>query len=105
MFKKFVIVAGITLCTFAHAKSQRQDVSESHGIVTPDIATGMRIYSVFNNDTAGNMVVCTESDRGLGGSCNKWTRIQDVVPGNKIFVGFKIVTSSSSSTHIQVYWK
>jgi len=104
MFKKFVIVACITLCSFAHAKAQQDDVSETHGIVTPEIATGIRVYSIFNNDTAGNMVICQAIDRGLSGKCNKWTPIQDVVPRGKQYVGFKVVPVGYS-THIQVYWK
>lgn len=71
------------------------------GIVTPDIATGMRAYSRFNNDVNGNMVVCLPDNETRSGDCKPWTPIQSVVPAGKTYVGFRVVSRRS----LEVYWK
>ena len=75
------------------------------GIVTPDIATGVRTYSTFNNDSNGNMVVCLPDDTMGGGSCKEWRSIQSQVPNGKKYVGFSIIMSSSTNKQLYIWWK
>lgn len=100
----FLIVAMIALNTPVLAKStQVPNLGEDAGIITPAVATGMRTFHRFNNDTNGNMVVCTEAN--FRGDCDgKWVSIQSVVPKGRTFVGFRIV-SGRYDRLLEVYWK
>ena len=42
----------------ANASAKGGFTASDAGIVTPDIATGMRSYERFSNDTNGTMLVC-----------------------------------------------
>lgn len=75
------------------------------GIVTPDIATGVRTYSTFSNDASGNMVVCMSENVMSGGTCKQWQSIQSQVPSGKKYVGFNIVMSSSTNKQLYIWWK
>lgn len=82
-------------------------ITENTGIVTPDIATGVRQYEYFNNDTNGNMVVCEENKYSLTrGKCDDgWKNVITMVPYGKKYVGFKIVNVSYGYQRLQVWWK
>lgn len=76
------------------------------GIVTPDIALGMRHYERWNNDTAGGMVVCASPDHHVTrGGCDPWTPVAKVVPAGRTFVGFRIVSGAYGYRWLEVYWK
>jgi L-rhamnose mutarotase len=90
----------------AHAATQYVPYPEQPGIITPDKATGMRSYSIFNNDANGEMVVCLDADdfswrtMKCGSNNNGWKKLVDQVPHGRYYVGFRVVNS-----RIEVYWK
>lgn len=102
--KKFfsVLVCMIPLMSSAGAYETNANIL---GIVTPDIATGVRTYSTFSNDASGNMVVCMSEDVMGGGTCKQWQSIQSQVPSGKKYVGFNIVMSSSTNKQLYIWWK
>lgn len=85
------------------AKGYEPTVGDDAGIITPAIATGMRTFENYNNDTNGNMVICPEYPRR--GECKPgWVPIQSLVPKGRTFVGFRTV-SGRYGRLLEVYWK
>lgn len=79
--------------------------AEDAGIVTPDVATGVREFPRYNNDTNGAMVVCRYDDYERGGGCKNWRLLPDVVPKGKTYVGFRIVSRDYGYRQLELYWK
>jgi hypothetical protein len=85
------------------------------GIVTVDMATGMRQFNAYTHDALGYMVVCVppaEPDfRGGKAECddgkykNAWTRVHDTVPKGRTYVGFRIANGMYGGRLLEVYWK
>lgn len=106
MIKKFIslLLVAASSCYAGGSSQVSTSSQESTGIVTPDVATGVRRFYFWNHTTTGEMVVCFEDDRGMGGTCKKWTPITSVIPPGRKFVGFKLV-GVGGSTYIHIYWK
>lgn len=98
----------LAVATTATAKGSSHVYSQSTsaGIVEPDVATGMRKWSAWNNDTAGNMVVCMPDNYTWRNSfCTKWMLASSTIPIGKTYVGFRVVYQGSNSNYLEVYWK
>lgn len=78
---------------------------DNTGIVTPDVAIGLRQFEYFNNDTNGNMVVCEYENYSRGKCENGWKNVISMVPAGRKYVGFKIVNSSHGYQRLQIWWK
>lgn len=74
------------------------------GIVTPDMARGMRSFDVFHFDTNGDMVVCFYDDYSRG-KCQNWKPVKNVVPAGTTYVGFRVVGREYGYRQLEVYWK
>jgi hypothetical protein len=105
MMKKLIVsLTMVALPFFAMAGAKPGNMEDQTGIVTPDIATGFRQYTDFNNDTNGNMVICLESS--YGSKCpGGWKSVSSVVPAGRTFVGIKVVNGRYGSQLLQVWWK
>jgi hypothetical protein len=105
LFASAISVVSVT----AGAGTVYQPVTQS-GIITPDVATGGNIFYDFGVSTQGDILVCPRgADRSWrDNTClnakgeNAWTRIQDIVPKGKTYVGFRFRGNGSS---VEVYWK
>lgn len=75
------------------------------GIVTPDVATGMRVFTHYNNDVNGSMVICAQSPERNGACETGWKLLKDQVPGGRSYVGFRIVSGAYGHRHLELYWK
>lgn len=103
--KNFLLILALT-SSLAHAGATGGFTDEPQtGIVTPEVATGMRAYNTFNNDTNGNMVICYKADENRSGGCNSWRLIQSEVPKGRTYVGFRIVSGSYGYRQLEIYWK
>ena len=93
----------------AGAGTVYQPVTQS-GIITPDVATGGNIFYDFGVSTQGDILVCPRGTDRLwrDEKClnakgeNARTRIQDIVPKGKTYVGFRF---RGNGSHVEVYWK
>ena len=107
--KNIIFIALITVCSTAFARSATNGASSSNvdstGIVTPNIATGMRQYEYFNNDTDGNMLLCEDENYSRGNCKGGWKHIESFVPSGKKYVGFRIVSRSYGYRQLELYWK
>lgn len=112
MFKT-IIAATLTIFSSAvFAGAKPGDVNDSNtGIVTPDVATGFIVFEHYTYRTDGVMVVCkAPAERERGGKCEyqgktAWTEIQNSVPANRKYVGFRVVSGAYGYRQIEVYFK
>lgn len=104
-FSKLLPLLIISLSpVFADAKGAIGSVEDNNsGIITPDIATGMRSYTMYTSDVTGAMVVCPE--RTFSGNCGGWLRLEQVVPRGRTLVGFRIISGVNGARELEVYWK
>lgn len=102
--KKLIIIASmIASSTVFAATTYVNTTPDNMAIITPDIASGVRRYVHFNNDTVGNMVVC-EPDNYSYGKCSLWEYLPAKVPRNRKYVGFTIITIKATQ-YLQIWWK
>jgi hypothetical protein len=107
---KMILVAvamSTTISVFAkgssHAGSDNQ--SQSGGIITPSVATGVKSFIFWTVNVNGDTVVCNYEDySGRRDECGdknlSWRLLRDAVPKGKTYVGFRV-----SNHLIEVYWK
>jgi hypothetical protein len=85
----------------SHAGSNNE--SQSGGIITPSVATGVKSFLFWTVNVNGDTVVCNYDDY-YQGECGKknliWILLKDAVPKGKTYVGFRV-----SNHRIEVYWK
>lgn len=116
-FSAMIVLMMASLSAYAGSSSQPKNAEDNHGIVTPEIASGMwRTYRHTNDDNNMNILICPKKmnhDTDMNGSnptCkdkngnNAWVRMENSIPQGTKFVGFKSV-SQSSSQYIEIYWK
>jgi hypothetical protein len=78
-------------------------------IISPDTATGFKIYWNFQYTAEGEIVVCPLPDSRVGDACvdpqrmNRWQLLRDAIPKGRVYAGFGI--DPSSSNKIYVFWK
>lgn len=75
------------------------------GIITPDVATGVRSFNEFSWDVNGDLVLCAKWTRGQDGNCVTWAYPATVVPKGRAYVGFRVVSRDYGYRQIEVYWK
>lgn len=102
--KRLTIACTLSLASSVIAAATNGFTASDAGIVTPDIAVGMRGFQYFNNDTAGNMVVCFDEQKTRNG-CERWTSLKSAVPAGRVYVGFRIVSREHGYRQLEVYWK
>ena len=86
---------------FSVAAAPPPSPPQETGIITPDVATALRQFRLWNYDTNGDLVVCLPENRATGGDCRLWTLARQAVPPGRAYVGFKLSPSSA----LQIYWK
>jgi hypothetical protein len=106
---KMILVAvamstAISVAAKGSSHSQDYNASQSGGIITPSVATGVKSFLFWTVNVNGDTVVCNYDDY-KSGECGKknlsWILIKDAVPKGKTYVGFRV----SSGRYIEVYWK
>ena len=107
IFQTFILLISVWFSTVVNAATAAGYAPpEETGIVTPEIAVGVRSYEYYTHDTNGNMVVCESDNYSRNNKCDGgWKLLKDVVPGGRKFVGFKIVSRGYGYPRIEIYWK
>jgi hypothetical protein len=87
----------------SHAGSDNQ--SQSGGIITTSVATGVKSFIFWTVNVNGDTVVCNYGEyNGRREECGdknmSWRVLKDAVPKGKTYVGFRV-----SNHRIEVYWK
>lgn len=104
--KALIAIAALT-ASVAHAAASYHPI-EAGSIVTPDVATGFRVFEYFNVDVNGDMVVCERPDYSsskCGDDNKKWKPLRSIVPPGKTFVGFRATNRDYGYRILEVYWK
>lgn len=106
----------ILFCLFAQstfAAANYAPTEDNTGIVTPNVATSAMWTQNYTLDSNGDIVVCPSyadyHQRNV--TCltpdgkNAWKRMQDMVPRNRTYVGFRIVSASYGYRQLEIYYK
>lgn len=104
--KNFLLALALS-CSLAHAGAKGGFTDEpATGIVTPDIAVGMRDFEHFWHDVNGNMVVCRKSNWSIRtDECSLWEPVVRYVPKGRVYVGFRVVSGGYGYRRLEIYWK
>lgn len=111
--KKFAAMILMMASMTAYASSaSKSNADEQHGIITPDVATGMWRTSQFVHDVNMNILICTPQNvyYWKDHTCkdknnnNAWVKMENAIPQGKKFVGFKSINQGIAH-HIEIYWK
>lgn len=70
------------------------------GIISPDVATGLKMFNAFRSDAAGNMEVCAQLAEDQ--AC-RWVKLRDQVPPGRTYVGFR--RAAANQPGLELYWK
>ena len=102
---KHFILASLLIASNAYAGTTGGFTTSDGGIVTPNVARGMRAFDHYNSDTNGDMVVCFYDDYSRGECKGGWKLAKNTVPAGTTYVGFRIVSRSYGYRQIEIYWK
>lgn len=104
---KKIFIALVLICGSSQAAT-RNVAPPSSAIVTPEIATGYRVYEWTARSSNGEPVVCPSYDwYSRGGVCkdeqgrNRWIHITKAIPPGKTYAGFSLTYHGS----VIVYWR
>lgn len=112
-FGAMIVLMMASMSAYAGSSSQQSNNEDNHGIVTPDVATGMwRTTRIVHDSSNMNILVCqlkyeytyrsdTCEDKNKK---NAWAKMEHAVPQGTKFVGFKSI-SQGSTHYIEIYWK
>lgn len=104
--KIYATIAALLVSSSAFAGATGGFTTADAGIVTPDVAVGMRSYEYFTfTENTGEMVVCDGDNYSRGKCDGGWKTLQSVTPARRQVVGFRIVSGPYGYRRLEVYWK
>lgn len=103
--KKLLLVFSALVATNSFAGATGGYTNGDAGIVTPDMARGMRAFHYYTHDQNGDMVVCDFDDYSRGNCKGGWKLARSKVPPGNTYIGFRIVSREYGYRQIEIYWK